>query len=110
MVSTLDPVSRFIFQSFNKKIIKKIRCCISQQESMLINLHGIVSISLRNLFLIFSKMSSMEEPPDSVELSAVVERAGAIVMVLGGCVPPKPVGSGPTMASGFFLKRFHFMI
>lgn len=54
----------------------------------------------------------MEEPPDSVELSAAVERAGpgAIVMVLGGCVPPKPVGSGPTMASGFFLKRFHFMI
>lgn len=64
---------------------------------------GILSISLRNLFLMSSKSPFLTA---SVELSAVVEATGPGATVKTAA----PVGSGPTMASGFFLNRFHFIL
>lgn len=39
-----------------------------------------------------------------MELSEGVETTEAIVRALA------PVGSGPTMAAGFFFNKFHFML
>lgn len=69
------------------------------------HLRGSLSISLRNLFLMSPKTSFLLTGPwCSVELSVGVKTVGAIVKALA------PVGSGPTIASGFFLNKFHFML
>lgn len=71
------------------------------------DLRGILSISFKNLLLISSNMSFLDSVPLPGGSATVVAiaTAGAAVMVA-----PVPVGSGPTMASGLFLNKFHFIV
>lgn len=74
------------------------------------NLHGILSISFKNLLLISSNMSFLlisvllPEPPEVSATVVATAEAGAMVMVL------VPVGSAATMASGFFLNKLNFIV
>lgn len=71
------------------------------------DVHGILSISFMNLLLISSNMSFLETVPLPGGSATVVAMAMAGAAVI---VAPVPVGSGPTMASGLFLNKFHFIL
>lgn len=90
------------YMSYESGLVKNKVFWLTRED-----VHGILSISFMNLLLISSNMSFLETVPLPGGSATVVAMAMAGAAVI---VAPVPVGSGPTMASGLFLNKFHFIL